>query len=349
VKRFRFSSLWMAFAAITFFVLIATACLVVTVAFTMYQLGFWDTAHGNPNSPIAILLLLSTVIGGVLFLFVGKIFLRPIEQLNEAAKQVATGNFEAKITTHSRIMEINNMSASFNRMVQELASIETLRSDFIANVSHELKTPLAAIEGFATLLQDQTLSDADRDEYVHMIIGSARQLSALTENILNLSKLENQEIVIDKATFRLDEQIREAILLLENKWSEKNLDLAIELETVSYYGGESLLRQIWLNLLDNAIKFTQKNGKIEIDLRVHNKKAAVTIKDSGRGINPAEMKHIFDKFYQADTARKASGYGLGLALVKRIADLCEVTVSVQSPPGEGSTFIVELPILNPPM
>ena len=344
MKKVRFRSLWVAFAVITFLVLVATAILVMGIAFVLFRFGYLEGHQGGPLIPVMVLLVLSAMVGAVLILFVGRVLLKPIQQFGAAANEVAKGNFEIKVSERNRIKEVNDMAASFNMMVQELSGIETLRSDFIANVSHEFRTPLAAIEGYVTLLQDHSLPETDKAEYVQMIIGSTRQLSALTENILNLSKLENQEVVIDKKKFRLDEQIRETILLLESKWSEKNIELVVELEDVHFFGSKSLLRQIWQNLLDNAIKFTPANGRVEVHLAVQNQKAVVQIKDSGRGMEAEETKRIFDKFYQSDAARKEVGYGLGLALVKRISDLCGGEVSVESNPGEGSNFIVALEI-----
>jgi len=192
-------------------------------------------------------------------------------------------------------------------------------------------------------LQDKSVPESERDEYIKTIIDSSKQLSVLTENILNLSKLENQEVVFDKKEFRLDEQIREAVLMLENKWSEKEIDLIVDLSKVNYVGNKNLLRQVWLNLIENAVKFTPENGCIEIRLISIEDQITVKIRDNGRGIGESDIKHIFDKFYQADRARKQTGNGLGLALVKRIIDLCGGSIEVQSETEKGSEFTVILP------
>lgn len=343
MKQKRFPSLWVIFAVITFFVLLFTAFIIACIAITLFRLGFLAEYTETPLIPISFLLILSVIFGMVLFLFVGRIILQPIKQFSEASKEVAKGNFTIKLQENSKIKEVQDMAYSFNLMVQELSGIETLRTDFVTNVSHEFKTPLAAIEGYATLLQDKDMTDAERDEYAKMIIDSSRQLSTLTENILNLSRLENQEVVLDRKAFRLDEQIREAILLLENRWSEKNIELMVDLAKTSYIGNKNLLRQVWVNLFDNAVKFTPENGCIQIRLFRGENGITVTIADSGRGIEPAQLTHIFDKFYQADKARKETGNGLGLALVKRIVDLCGGEVKVSSQMGQGSGFTVTLP------
>jgi signal transduction histidine kinase len=333
MRKIRFASLWMAFAAITFFILLATALIMSVLAVFLFRLGYFSAHRGGPLVPILFLLILSAIVGASMFLLVGRIFIRPIRQLSEAAKEVAKGNFMISIEENNRIQEVTELASNFNLMVHELSGIETLRTDFVTNVSHEFKTPLSAIEGYATLLQDNNASDNERMEYTHMIIDSTKQLSTLAENILSLSRLENQEDLLDKVEFRLDEQIRESILLFESKWTEK----------VSYIGSKNLLKQVWINLLDNAIKFTPEYGQVEVSLSIQGNEISISIKDTGRGIEPAEISHIFDKFYQSDKARKEAGNGLGLALVKRIVDLSGGTIIVQSQSITGSEFTVRLP------
>lgn len=199
--------------------------------------------------------------------------------------------------------------------------METLRNDFIVNVSHEFKTPIAAIEGYATLMQDQELSPEERADYSRLIIESTRQLSSLSSNILKLSKLENQEIVGGKKEFALDEQLRQALLLLEAQWNDKGINLELTLEPVVYYGNEELLMQVWLNLLSNAIKFTDNGGEVAVSLLSAEDAVTVRIADSGTGMTEEVMKRIFEKFYQGDKSRSAEGNGLGLPLVRRIVEL----------------------------
>lgn len=192
--------------------------------------------------------------------------LLPINRLREATKEVAKGNFNVQLYENIKIEEFREMAKDFNKMVQELQGIETLRTDFVTNVSHEFKTPITAIEGYAALLQNSDLPAEEREEYAGKIISSTRQLSMLTNNILKLSKLENQEIIIEKTEFSLDEQIRQALLLLEPQWSGKQLDLEIQLAETGFYGSEELLMQVWINILGNAVKFSREYGNLSVTL-----------------------------------------------------------------------------------
>jgi signal transduction histidine kinase len=291
--------------------------------------------------PIFVLsMLIGTVVAGI----IGKIILKPIHDLNEAMTRVSQGDFDVRLSENHRVKDIAEMSASFNTMAYELSSIETLRNDFISNVSHEFKTPLATVEGYATLLQENNFNTAESTEYCQMIIDSTKQLSALSDNILKLSKLENQEIIINNKDFRLDEQIRYAILMLENNWTAKNIDLHLDLPATQFFGNEDLLFQVWVNLITNAVKFTPENGTICIQLENKNNTISVEVKDTGTGMDKETLKHIFEKFYQGDSSHATAGNGLGLALVKQIITLCNGKISVESTVGKGSTFTVCLPL-----
>lgn len=274
-----------------------------------------------------------------------KRFLMPIRNLNYATGEVAKGNFNIKLPIPNEF-ELASLTAKFNTMVKELNSIETLRNDFISSVSHEIKTPIATIQGFSNLLKDDTLSKEDRDEYLDIIISETSRISNLTSNILKLTKLETQEIITDKTAFSLDEQLRHSVVLLQRDLNEKNLDIDLDLDEVEIYSNEDLLQQVWINLLSNAIKFTDENGKISIQLMDTEDTATVKITDTGIGMKTESLNHIFDKFYQEDKSHSSNGNGLGLALVKRIVDLCDGTIRVKSMLGEGSSFTVELPKNN---
>lgn len=289
-----------------------------------------------------ILYLLSMATGVTLSAIVGHRILKPILKFSDALQEVSAGNFHVQVPENQRIEEMALMAASFNRMVQQLQNTETVHGDFIANLSHEFKTPLASIEGYAVLLKDNRLSREEHDEYVGRIIRATHRLSSLSGNILKISRLESQEIITDKKPYRLDEQLRQAVLLLEADWSKKNLELDIRLQDIIYYGNDELLMQVWLNLLSNAIKFTPDGGSITIELTQTNIIKAV-IRDTGIGMDADTAKHIFDKFYQGDTSRKSEGNGLGLAIVSRIVKLCGGTIHTDTAPGEGSAFIVCLP------
>jgi signal transduction histidine kinase len=229
-------------------------------------------------------------------------------------------------------------------MTKELKGIEYLRKDFISSVSHEFKTPIASIQGFAKLLQNNDLTEEERQEYTQIIIEETTRMSKLSSNILNLSRLENQGMIENKTIFSLDEQIRKSILLLELEWCEKNIDFDIELDPVQFIGDEELLQQVWINLLSNAIKFSNENGKIVVRLYQVESMVKVKIIDTGIGMDEEVQKRIFEKFYKADTAHSFEGNGLGLSLVKRIIDLCNGKIYLKSNPGKGTTFTVELPL-----
>ena len=270
-------------------------------------------------------------------------FLRHIQDLVHALEQVSAGNFDVRLKENDIWYEVREMNLNFNKMVKELNSIETLQSDFIQNVSHEIKTPLAAIEGYAALLSAST-RDEQNKLYAEQILKSSQQLSTLTGNILKLSKLENQSIISEKKTFSLDEQIRQAVLSLEPIWSAKNIDIDLDLPEISFYGNEDLIFQIWTNLISNGIKFTPSGGLVSVKMTAEDSFVNVVVADNGIGMTEEVQKHIFDKFYQAEGSRSMEGNGLGLTLVKKILSLCGGTIEVTSQPDLGSKFTVKLPV-----
>ena len=272
----------------------------------------------------------------------GKKIIEPITRISELSERVAHGDFNATLDAKSAIKELQTVIDSFNSMVKELAVNDSLSNDFVANVSHELKTPIAAIEGYATMLQDDTQTEEEKNEYIEKILFNTRRLAELTGNILLLSKLENQTIVTDKKSFSLDEQIRQAILSLEHKWTDKELNLDIDLEEITYYGPEALLPTVWSNLIGNAIKFSPHGGLLGVSLKTDDVDILFSVSDEGPGMSDDVADHIFDKFYQGDKSHKSEGNGLGLTLVKRIITLCGGDVSVSSAPGKGASFYVRL-------
>ena len=231
----------------------------------------------------------------------------------------------------------------FNRMVQELSGMETLRTDFIANVSHELKTPLAVIQNYGTMLQQPNLSDEDRKDYARTVTNASQRLASLITNILKLNKLENQQIYPKKEHFDLGEQLCECLLGFENAWEAKKLEIETEIEDgVNVESDPELLSLVWNNLFSNAIKFTEEGGTVGLKLHTENGHAVVEVSDTGCGISPEVGAHIFEKFYQGDTSHATQGNGLGLALVKRVVDIIGGEISVSSEPGKGSTFTVRI-------
>lgn len=338
------SKLWLYFTGIIFATIFAILVLITIFWIALFELNLIQIDPRVKHIPILMLLLGSILLGTITALFVGKIIINPIQNMSNAFDELSKGNFSVRIPTDERVEEIREMAQRFNAMVYDLSHIETLRSDFVANVSHEFKTPIAAIEGYATLLQNPHLTQEKHDHYVGIILDNARRLSSLSSNILTLSKLENQEMIVDNKEFRLDEQIRKSILLLEGKWSAKNIEFDMDLPKQMYYGSEALLAQVWSNILDNAIKHSPADSVIRVNMQTGDKQITVSITDYGNGMTEEIQKHIFEKFYQGDNSHKADGNGLGLALVKRIVELCRGTIIVRSAPEQGSTFSVTLPL-----
>jgi len=300
------------------------------------------------SSSTAVVLLCIAVaiaiVAAVLSMLMSRVILAPVTRLSEASRQIARGEFDLSLTYEGGIAEFKDTYQSFNTMVRELSTIETLRSDFIANVSHEFKTPLTAIEGYAMLLQDRDLSQKEQAECADKILQSAGRLSALVSNILMLSKLEQQTEMVKKAPFWLDEQLRQVLVGLEPLWGPKELELDLELEPLRYNGSEDLLYHVWSNLLNNAVKHSPQGGVLSVRLEKREHWAVFSVTDHGSGMSQDVQRHIFDKFYQGDHSRRQEGSGLGLPLAKRITQLCGGTITVQSQPGQGSTFTVTLPM-----
>jgi signal transduction histidine kinase len=286
-------------------------------------------------------LLICAGLGSVLIAVASMIIIRPIRKLTDATKEVAKGNFDVRVKVKSGD-EIGNLTENFNKMTADLKNIEYLRKDFISNVSHEFKTPITSIQGFAKLIRDKNLPEEQFDEYTGIIISESGRLANLSSSLLRLSKLENQEIHEKFTKYSLDEQIRKAILLLENKWSRKNIELDLALDETSYYGDEELMQQVWINLISNAVKFSNENGLISVSLRRANNKLTVQVADNGIGIPDEAKGRIFDKFFKADKARSEDGNGLGLAIVKKIVELHHGKISFESEVNKGSVFTVEL-------
>ena len=289
-------------------------------------------------------ILFSVVVGGAITKFISRSFIDPITQLGKAMKEVSDGNFQVTAQCRSRLKEVNDIYDSFNLMVKELGATETLQTDFISNVSHEFKTPINAIEGYASLLQDHQQSQAEQDVYIEKILFNTHRLSTLTGNILLLSKINNQSIHPQRTVFRLDEQVRQAIVALEQKWTEKDIDFDVELDKISYSGYESLLIHVWSNLIDNAIKFDPHGGMIALRLWQEEGFAVFTIDDNGPGVAPEDQERVFHKFYQSDSSRVMDGNGLGLPLVKKIVEFSGGTVTLENLPEAGCRFTVRLPL-----
>ena len=296
-----------------------------------------------PGSLTFIAFISSTIIGTGVSLFVTRHFFKPLDDIIKSQKKVANGDFSARVTPPKSDTIITDLVEGFNSMAEELGSTEMFRNDFINNFSHEFKTPIVSIKGFAKQLQNDELSEEQKKEYISIIANESDRLASMSSNILLLTKFENQQMVTGKTHFYLDEQIRKCILLLEKDWSRKNIDFDLELSEVRYFSNEEMLSHVWQNILSNAVKFTPENGIIKIKCYADDSYATVRITDNGIGMDDRTQKHIFDKFYQGDTSHKINGNGLGLPLAKRVVTLCGGKINVKSQKGKGTTFIIKLP------
>lgn len=271
---------------------------------------------------------------------------RPVQNIIKGLNEITKGDFTVRISDVKGIADENGFNIianQINKMTAELGSLETLRTDFIANVSHELKTPLAAINNYGTLLQSSDLSESERIEYAKAVTENSRRLANLITNILKLNKLENQQIYPQTEPYNLSEQLCECLLGFETIWEQKNLELDADIdEDIIISADSELLSLVWNNLFSNAIKFTDNGGRIFVALKKENDYATVTVSDTGCGMSAETGKHIFEKFYQGDTSHASKGNGLGLALVKKVVDITDGEISVQSELGKGSTFTVKL-------
>lgn len=294
-------------------------------------------------------LIFVIIIMGAVAILVRRIyFSNPLKKLSVAARKVTVGDFSVRIATEKdkdTKTETEALFEDFDKMVEELSSIQTLKNDFISNVSHEIKTPLSIISNYATALGDETLTTETRKEYTKTIAGAAQNLTGLVTNILKLSKLENQEIVPIKEPYDLSEQLRINALGFEELWENKGINFTADIEDdVFVQFDESMLALVFNNLLSNAIKFTESGGYISLTLRRMAHFAYITVTDTGCGMSSETQKRVFDKFYQKDTSHAQDGNGLGLALAKRVIELLDGEIKVESTQGIGTTFTVRLEI-----
>jgi Signal transduction histidine kinase len=272
----------------------------------------------------------------------------PMRKLSSAAKRVAEGDFSVyvePIHTSDQYDYLDVMFVDFNKMVQELGSIETLKNDFVANVSHELKTPLAVINNYTHMLSVKDLPDNTREEYIKTIINATEKLSALITNILKLNKLDNQEIDVLSDEYNLCRQLCDCVLRFESLWEQKDIEFVVDVEEKATISADSeMLEIVWNNLISNALKFTPSGGTVSLIQTSEEDTVTITVSDTGCGMDEETQKHIFDKFYQGDTSHSGDGNGLGLALAHRVIEKLGGTISVMSEPGKGSTFTVILPL-----
>ncbi len=329
-----------------FIILLTSIFLGISLIFLLSYIGI-ETGYQQVHIPFIFnILIVSTFIGTVIAAFFSKRFFKPMQNVIDGTKIVAKGNFNYRVKKQSHHdSEINQLIDSFNQMIEELSSIEMFRNDFISNFSHEFKTPIAAIIGYAKELERDDLSEEERDKYLSIIISESERLSTLSSNILFLTKIENQKILSNKTTFSLDEQLRNCILALQQTWEQKEIDWDLNLNEINYLGDEDLLAQAWTNILSNAIKFSHQKGKISVSCEIINHHdVLVRISDFGIGMDDKTLEHAFDKFYQGDTSHHTKGNGLGLSLVKKIIELCGADISLRSKENSGTIVSVTLPL-----
>lgn len=267
---------------------------------------------------------------------------REVITLSDAIQKVAAGDYASKIPTDKKT-QITPVYEDFNKMCAELQSVQLLRNDFINSYSHEFKTPIASINGFAELLLDKELPEAEQRRYLKIIADESARLSKLASNSILLSRLSTQSIVSGQERYDLSEQLRECSVILSRKWLEKDIELSGAFPEVMFYGNKEMMQHLWLNLLDNAIKYTPEGGTITVDVSEAEDFAVVKIADTGEGISEDVKVHLFEPYFQGDSSHSGQGLGLGLSIVQRIVELCHGVISVESAVGEGSTFTVRLP------
>lgn len=333
-------------SGIVFIAIMVVMLLTIGVVYGLAQLGVIENADGQ-GSPefLRFFIYASLVIGFLLAFLTGKITLRPIKRLVNQLNRLANGDFKARlhfgrpIGAHPTFKQVEN---SFNRAAQELEHTEMLRSDFINNFSHEFKTPIVSIAGFAKLLRRGNLTEKQKEEYLEVIEEESLRLSAMANNVLSLTRVESQTILTDVTRFNLSEQIRGAALLLTEKWTPKNISMEMQFGEQLISANEELLKQVWINLLDNAIKFSRPNGTVSVDISEEGAWITVSVANQGKDIPKDRITHIFNKFYQADESHFSEGNGIGLAVVKRVCELHNGRVFAKSEDGT-TTFTVLLP------
>ena len=337
---------------VTFFLLvgfIVSCCMMLFVSILAESMGLVFTKENIAEAAKLTFgnVLLISVASATIDYFRRKLMVeRPVKQIMNALDRVMQGDFTVRIKPVKEFAGetgFNEIINAINKMTAELQGTETLRTDFIANVSHELKTPLAVMGNYATMLQQPGICEEDRMEYAKSISEAARRLAALITNILKLNKLENQQIFPQPRDFDLGEQLCESLLAFEDAWEKKNLEIETDIaDDVRIKSDPELLSLVWNNLISNAVKFTPEGGTVGVSLRADGSDVVVSVRDTGCGIDPETGKHIFEKFYQGDTSHATQGNGLGLALVKRVVGILQAEISVQSTLDQGSTFTVRI-------
>ena len=341
-------ALTLLFSGLVFATLLVVVLISGAVLLLLVHTGVLSSQDYDPRSGyllVGLMVLFSTVMGAVLTVFVSYLISSPVNTIISGMNRLAAGDYQVRIRFPALLARqpvLAELTDSFNTMAAELEGTELLRSDFINNFSHEFKTPIVSIAGFAKLLRYGCPSAQERDEYLAIIEDESMRLSDMATNVLNMTKIENQTILTGVTRFNLSEQLRNCVLLLERRWTEKALELDLELDEFMIEGNEDLLRQVWMNLLGNAVKFTPQGGTVRVAVQQDGDMLAVSVSNTGSSIPPDKLETIFRKFYQADESHAAEGNGLGLAIVRSVVRLHGGSVRAESQ-GDYTTFTVRLP------
>ncbi len=341
-------ALTLLFMGLILIILVATVATVGGLISILVSVGVLEWTEGSFSYGSLMLSIIagSVVIGLLLSLAYSRIPLRPINKILNALNRLASGDYSARLSFKGALSKhptVEELTQSFNALASELQQTEMLRSDFINNFSHEFKTPIVSIAGFARLLKKKDLTPEERAEYLDIIEKESLRLSQMATNVLNLSKVENQTILSGVSFFNLSEQIRTSVLVLEGKWAKKNLEWSLEFDEMEIPGNEEMMQQVWINLLDNAVKFSPEGGTVSVEIRKEGKNVEVAISNPGEAIPPEKREKIFTKFYQGDESHHTEGNGVGLAVVQKIVDLHGGSIKVSSENGV-NTFTVTLPV-----
>lgn len=303
------------------------------------NINMLDKIQSNPFLAIIIILIAQLIICGVMTIIIGNPVIRYMDDMEDVINEVSNGNYKVRVKETNTLKELK---INFNKMISELDSVEILRSDFVNNFSHELKTPVVSIKGYAEELKRNDITEEEKEKYLNIIIDESNRLSSLSTNILNLSKIEKQEILSNKSKVNVGEQIRKVVLMEYKKIEKDNINLDLDIDDCFSIINEDLMEQVWINLIENAIKFNSNNGSIIIKVKKVDDKIECIFKDTGIGIDSENLKHIYDKFHTTSEKTGKSGNGLGLALVKKIIELHNAKIEVKSKLNMGTEFVITL-------
>ncbi len=324
-----FPVLILIFAVIVFLTILLTLLTAFGFAYLLIRTNVITGLGEIPISLIAFFIIVSLIIGTVFSIILSIVPLKPLNELLNAIDSVTEGNYNISLTPRGP-EAFRRVHKKFNKMVQELNYEEMLSNDFVNNFSHEFKTPIVSISGFANMLKKDDLTNEERNEYLDIIIEESKRLTDLSENVLELSRLENQTILTDKEEYNISEQLRLVIAIMYGRYPEKNIEFSFDCDEYFIKANEELLREVWINLLDNAMKFSFENGVIDVIVKKKSNKIAVSISNTSETISPENLKRIFNKFYQCDTSHTTKGNGLGLTIVKRIVELHNGEINIKS-------------------